>query len=150
VSDGKVLAVRVRTKDEVSDALAADWLKIAPIGQRASFAAQIGVCDPKTVSKAISGEHLPEAHTILNSLVLDPAALFNTFRLFQIVAVRVQAGAADDHDVIAGLLRAATEYFERMKDNARCHQDTLALADLFVPLIPAMLSIIEEARAVRS
>jgi hypothetical protein len=43
------------------------------------------------------------------------------------------------------MLHAATEYLDRMKDGRRCHVDTAALAKLFIPLIPQMLAIVEEA-----
>lgn len=138
-----------RTKDEVSDALAKDWLALAPIGKRESFAAKIGASEGRTVSKAISGEHLPEAQTILNSLLVNPAALLNTLMLFGGCFVPVSPEAASDNDTILNMLRAASEYFERMKDGHRCHRDTLALADLFHPLVPAMLAIIMEANQIR-
>lgn len=149
MSRGRVSPVRVRTKDEVSDSLALDWLPLAPSGKRQSFAAQIGVSDYHIVSRAISGESLPEAHTILNSLVVDPAALFNTFLSFGVVAVPVEDGDCDDSAVISQMLRAATDYFERMKDGRRDHGDTLALAELFRPLIPAMLCVIREANQLK-
>lgn len=142
--------VEPRTKEEVSDALAMDWVKLAPIGQRLAFAGKVGAKDPKTITKAISGEGLPEAHTILNSLLSDPAALFHTFRLYGGCFVPVDAEAANDNATISGLLKASSEYFERMSDGCRCHKDTLALADLFRPLVPAILAVIMEADALRS
>lgn len=146
MNDGKVPPVRIRTKDEVSDALASDWLPLAPHGKRAAFSINIGGDkDGKVVSKAISGEHLPEAHTIFNSLVANPAALFNTFRLFGGVFTPVGEGACDDMETISAMLRAATEYLDRMKDGVRDHRDTAALATLFKPLIPAMLCVMREA-----
>jgi len=150
MTDRNVPHVRARTKDEVSDALATDWLRLAPLGQRISFAAKLGVRDSNTVSKAISGEHLPEAHTILNSLVVDQAALFNVFQLYGGVFVPTQPGEVCDMSCISQMLHAATEYLDRMKDGRRDHTDTAALAKLFTPLIPAMLAIIEEANGTRA
>lgn len=142
----KVPLVRVRTKEEVSDALASDWLRLAPLGQRIAFSLQIGADpDGKTVSKAISGEHVPAAHTVLNSLVVDPAALFNTLRLFGGCFVPIAATEPDDMAAISAMLHAATEYLDRMKDGRRCHVDTAALAKLFAPIVPHMLGVIEEA-----
>jgi hypothetical protein len=137
---------RPRTKDEVSDALASDWLRLAPLGHRVAFSLQIGAdSDGKTVSKAISGEHVPAAHTVLNSLVADPSALFNTLRLYDGCFVPIAGKAPDDMAAISAMLHAATEYLDRMKDGRRCHVDTAALAKLFIPLIPQMLAIVEEA-----
>jgi hypothetical protein len=150
VTNRKVSPARLRTKAEVSDALAADWLRLAPTGKRASFSLNIGGDkDGKVVSKAISGEHLPEAHTILNSLVVDPTALFETLQLYNIVAVCVEPGECDDNAAISQMLRAATEYFERMKDGVRDRADTFVLAELFRPLIPAMLCVMREATAMK-
>lgn len=144
--DRKVPPLGPRTKDEVSDALAADWLPLAPRGQRTKFSARIGADqDGKTVSKAISGEHLPEAHTILNSLLVDPAALFNVLQLYGGCFVPTQAVDSDDMSAVSSMLHAATEYLDRIKDGRRCHVDTAALAKLFIPLVPHMLAIIEQA-----
>lgn len=150
MSNRNVSPVRIRTKDEVSDALARDWFPLAPRGHRVSFSINIGGDkDGKVVTKALSGEHLPEAHTILNSLVVDKNALFETLLLFGVVAVPADIGDCDDNATISQMLRAATDYFERMKDGQRDHTDTLALADLLRPLIPAMLCIVREASALK-
>lgn len=141
----QVSPVAPRTKAEVSNAVASDWLPLAPIGQRGTFADKIGAGGPKIVSKAISGEHLPEAHTILNSLLADPAALFNTFQLFGGVFVRTDPSSADDMALISQLLSAAKEAFDRKADGVWCHRDKAALAAIFRPLVPALLAIIREA-----
>ena len=145
MGDRQVSTVRIRTKDELLAEIAKDWLPLAPMGERASFALRIGAGDYKKVSKAISGESLPEAHTILNSLVVDTTALFNTLLLYGGVFVPVETAPVDDMAVILGMMQAATEYLERMKDNQRCHVDTAALAKLFRPLVPQMLALIREA-----
>lgn len=145
MSAGKVSPVRIRTKAEVSDALALDWFPLAHNGNRAGFSHAIGARDPKTVGRAISGEGLPEAHIVLNSLAVDPAALFNVMTLFGGVFVPVSAGSSDDMALICQMMKAASEYLERMQDGHRSHVDTAALAKLFRPLVPAMLAIIQEA-----
>jgi hypothetical protein len=101
--------------------------------------------DGKTVSKAISGEHLPSGHTMLNSLVVDNTALFNTLLLYGGVFVPVETRPVEDMTVILNMMQAATEYLERMKDGHRCHQDTAALAKLFRPIVPQLLAVIREA-----
>lgn len=145
MTDSQVLPVHPRTKDEVSNALAADWLRLCPIGERVTFAAKVGACGPKTISRAISGENLPEAHTILNSLLVDTTALFNVFQRFGGCFVRTSAAPEADMLLISQLLHAASEAFDRKRDGAWCHRDKAALADIFRQLVPAMLSIILEA-----
>lgn len=150
MSDRKVSPLPIRTKEEVADTLASDWLPYAARGKRCAFSINVGGDeDGKLVSHVIGGEHLPEAHKILNSLLVDPTALFNTFQLFGGVFVPAEAGSCDDNAVISQMLRAATDYFERMKDGRRDHPDTLALAELFRPLIPAMLCVIREANHIK-
>lgn len=145
MSAGNVPPFVPRTKADVSDALAKDWLAFAPLGQREQKAPLIGASEGKTLSKAISGEHLPEAHTILNTLGVDPAGLFHTLSLFGGVFVPCRAISGEDYATIRKMLHAATEYMDRMQDGRRCHVDTAALAKQLVPLVPAMLAIIQEA-----
>lgn len=145
MSVGNVPPFVPRTKADVSDALAKDWLAFAPLGQREQKAPLIGASEGKTLSKAISGEHLPEAHTILNTLGVDPAGLFHTLGLFGGVFVPCRATSSEDYETIRRMMHAATEYLDRMKDGRRCHQDTAALAKVLVPLVPAMLAIIQES-----
>lgn len=146
MSAPQVPPVRARTKDEVSNALASDWLRVAPLGERKSFSLKIGADeDGKTVSRAISGENLPAGHTMLNSLVADPTALFNTLRLFGGCFVPVSGNGGNDMETICAMFHAATEHLERIKDGKRCHVDTAVLAKLFAPLVPRMLAVIEEA-----
>jgi hypothetical protein len=143
----KVPTVVVRTKGEVSDELARDWLRLAPQGERGLFAARIGLGENshKVVSRAISGEGVPELHNVLNSLVVDPSALLNTLLLWGVVAVPVETQPVDDMAVVCNMFKAATEYLERMQDGTRDHRDTAALAKLFRPLVPQMLALIREA-----
>lgn len=146
---GEVPPFVPRTKAEVSDALAQDWIAFAPLGTREQRAPQIGASEGKTISKAISGEHLPEAHTILNTLGVDPAGLFHTLSLFGGVFVPCRPMASEDYETIRQMMHAATEYLDRMKDGRRCHVDTAALAKLLVPLVPAMLAIIQEGKGIK-
>lgn len=146
---GKVSPVRALAKEEFQNALSADWLRIAPLGQRSSFAEKVLASEGSTISDTIGGVHLPGAHTILNSLVVDPTALSTVLLRYGGVFVPVAAGPCNDNAAISQLLRAATEYVERMQDGRRDHVDTLALADLFRPLIPAMLCVIEEANKLK-
>lgn len=144
MTTSKVLAKDPLSKESVSHALSLDWFALNRRMLPGALAVQVGK-GRKTVDAAITKQHLPELHTVLNSLLVDPAALLNTFQLFGGVFVPTDPGACDDNAAISGMLRAATEYFERMKDGVRDHQDTLALAELFRPLIPAMLCVIREA-----
>lgn len=138
-----------RDRKDVSAALALDWARVSSQLGKGTFADAIGVQCTETVNNALTGKTVPELHTALNSLLADPTALFKTFQLFGGCFVATEAGGIDDTATISRLLGAAHEYFERMKDRKRCHNDTLALAELFIPLIPSMLAIIREADKLR-
>lgn len=149
MSGQRSLSKDPRDRKDVSARVGEDWLRVANMLGKGTFADKIGVGCTQTVNNAITGPGLPELHTALNSLLADPTALFNTLMLFGGVFVPVEAGTCDDNAVIAQMLHTVTDYFERMKDGTRCHQDTLALAELFRPLVPAMLCVIVEANAIK-
>ncbi len=138
-----------RSAEEVRRALSEDWYNATRRLGSGALEDKLGDIDPDTLGNALKGKHTPRLHTALNSLLADPAALLNTFLLFGVVAVPVEEGNVDDDAVISGMLRAAAEYFERMKDRRRCHNDTMALAELFAPLVPAMLAVIRESARIR-
>jgi hypothetical protein len=138
-----------RSAEEVRAKLALDWFATSARIGAGALEDKLGAVDRDTLGNALKGKHTPRLHTALNSLLADPAALTNTLLLFGVVAVPAEEEALDDDAVISGMLRAATDYFERMKDRKRCHNDTVALADLFAPLVPAMLAIVREAGKIR-
>lgn len=141
----KVFQKKPLDKKEVSDALGADWHRASREIGKGTFADGIGVGCTETVNNAITGRTVPELHTALNSLLTCHTALFKTFQLYGGVFVPTEPGDCDDNATISQMLRAATEHFDRMKDGRRDHNDTLALAELFMPLVPAMLCVIREA-----
>jgi hypothetical protein len=140
--------VAVRTKPEVAQAISLDWQALFPWGSRRHAAREIGASDGKVIARTIDGSNsLPELHTALNSLTKSEAALFHTFALFGGTFVRTKGIPSADAETLGQMLHAAAEYHDRLKDGHRCHQDTAALARLFVPLVPALLAVIEEAKA---
>jgi hypothetical protein len=138
-----------RSAEEVRATISTDWFGVKERVGLGRLKDALGAIDPGTLGSAIAGESTPRAHTVLNSLLADPAALLNTLLLFGVVAVPAEIGSVEDNDLIIQMLRAATEHCERMKDGQRCHNDTLALADMFAPLVPKMLAIIREAAKIR-
>jgi hypothetical protein len=136
---------RTVSYEEVRDDLAEDWFRTAKMLGKGALCDALGEKRPDKVDDAITGKHVPRLHTALNSLRADPSAMLNTFLRFGGCFVPVTAASTGDMATISAMLRAATEYLDRMKDGQRCPRDTAALAELFRPLIPAMLAIIKEA-----
>ena len=153
MTTGQVPPIAARTKDEVQKALAADWLATSDRIGCGALADKIKNGDTlesalKKIGRTIGHEHLPEAHTILNSLVADDAALFNVFRLFGGCFVRIDPAEEADFELISKLMHAATEALDRKKDGFWCPSDKAALSKLFKALIPAMLAINHQAEGI--
>ena len=147
-SDNHVRPIRKHTKAEVSGALAAGWAR-SSAGRKGTFADNLEV-DVKTVNRALTGETTPELHTALNSLADDPTALDDVFALYSLsINRRASAGLADGMNLAAGLGHTLSDLIDRLRDGVLCHQDKLALAALFRPVIPQMQALVDEADALR-
>lgn len=138
------------TREDVSEALSTDWFRVSRQVGKGALADATGAKCTDTIDNAITGKCVPELHRALNSLLADPTALFSVLSLYGGCFVPVASAQGSDMATISGMLKAATEYLDRMKDGSRCHQDTLALAELFTPLIPSMLAIVREAGNIKA
>lgn len=144
----QVRPIRKRSKAEVSGALAAGWARVSA-GRKGAFADNLEI-DTKTVNRALTGETVPELHTAFNSLADDPTALDELGALYHVRLVpNVAEAAANDMELAAGLGHSLSELIDRLRDGKRCHLDTLALAELFRPLIPQMQAVVGEADEIR-
>lgn len=142
-----VRPIRIRTKAEVSGALAAGWARVTS-GRKGSFADKLEI-DTKTVNRALTGETVPELHTAWNSLADDPTALDELASLYGVcITPRTTKGGAT-MELAAGLGRGLSELIERLADGECCHIDKLALSELFRPLIPQMQAVVDEADKIR-
>lgn len=145
MSEPKFLSKKPRSSEDVREAIQQDWYELSRRLGIGALEDATGAERRDTVANTIAGKHAPRLHTALNSLIADPAALFNTFQLFGGCFVPVNSDAESDMATISAMLHAATNYLDLMKDGVRCPSDTAALAKLFAPLVPAMLAIIEQA-----
>jgi len=136
-----------RTKTDVSGAIAAGWARVSA-GRKGAFADNIETTI-KTVDRALTGETVPELHTAWNSLADDPTALDELAALYHVQIVPRRAQAVGDMELAAGLGHSVAELIERLRDGKRCHLDTLALAEVFRPLIPQMHALVSEADEIR-
>ena len=143
----QVRAIRMQTKASVQGALAAGWARVSA-GRKGAFADHLEIC-PSTVNRALTGETLPELHTAFNSLADDPTALDELAALYGVTIRPSRSQAGTDMDLCAGLGAALAEYLQRLADGKICHNDKLAMAALFRPLIPQMAAIVDEADALR-
>lgn len=147
MASNQVRPIRKRTKAEVSGALAAGWARVSA-GRKGTFADNIDV-DGKTVNRALTGETVPELHTAFNSLADDPTALDELASLYNVSINPRACRSTGDMELAAGLGHSLSQLIDRLRDGKRCHIDTLALAELFRPLIPQMHAVVAEADEIR-
>jgi hypothetical protein len=145
-----VFPKQMRTKRDVSDALATAWFRVSKRIGKGALADATGAASTKTVDNAIAGRNLPELHTVLNALTADASAMDEVLALYGMRAVPLQAQAANDMHTIAALSGAASEWLNRLLDGNRCHRDTAHLAEIFRPLVCEMQAIIAEAEKARA
>lgn len=148
MSDKQVCRVKPQSKTKLSAALSAAWSRVANTLGKGAFA-DAAEFDVVTVNRALVGPSLPAAENLLNSLVADPTALDEVLALYGLSVRPAYSKRTSDMELASGLGRSLSELIERLRDGKRCHIDTLALAELFRPLIPQMQAVVDEADAIR-
>jgi DNA-binding XRE family transcriptional regulator len=128
--------------------LAAGWARIASKVGKGAFADAVEVSE-KTLENAMAGRSLPELHTALNSLSVDPTALDEVFAGLGFRLCPLHADAANDLETAAGVIGAMGTLVQALADNKRDHNETLSVAALLRPHMPALTAIISEADRLR-
>lgn len=146
-SGKQVSPFRRVSKAQVSGALAAAWARICR-DCKGSFADHLEI-DPKTVNRTLTGESVPEVHTVLNALAFNPTAMDELARLVGGRFIPDEQVAAGDYANVAALAHATAKYADVMADGVRDHAETLALADLFRPLVANLAPIIAQADRIK-
>lgn len=142
-------SAKTQTATEVQGPLAQAWTRvIAKIGKGA-FADKCG-CDVDTVDNAITGKTLPRTHTLLNSLAADQTALDEVLALYGLKVAPLQAAPANDLTLAAGASEIATAICQALVDGVRKHHETLQIADIIRPHLPALTAIVREADGLRA
>lgn len=139
------------TKHVLQAKLSRAWSRVIDglNGGKHEFADKLSV-STVTIENALAGKHLPEALTLLNSVTVDPTALDEVLRELGFCLVPLQTHAANDLATAAGVVSAMGDMISRLADGIRCHNDTLAVAALLRPHMPALEGIITEADRLRA
>jgi hypothetical protein len=137
-----------RTDTEVQGRLAQAWSRVIAKVGKGTFADHCG-CDPDTVDNALTGKTLPRAHTLLNSLTADPTALDEVLDLYGLRITTKHCEAANDLNVAAGASQIASMICQALADGVRKHHETLQIADIIRPHLPALTAIVREADSLR-
>jgi hypothetical protein len=117
-------------------------------GGRHELAAHLSVSSA-TIENALSGKNVPETLTVINSLTIDSTALDEVFRELGFCVIPIRSEAANDLMTAAGVVKAMGDLIGRLEDGIRCHNDTLAVAALLRPHMPALEAIIADADRLR-
>jgi hypothetical protein len=118
-------------------------------GGKHEMAAKLSV-HTDTIGNALSAQRAPEALTVINSVTVDPTALDEVFRELGFCLIPLQTAAANDLQTAAGVVSAMGDLIARLADGIRCHNDTLAVATMLRPHMPALEAIVTEADRLRA
>ena len=146
--DNQVCRAKPQTKTRLSSALSAAWGRVGNTIGKGAFA-DAAEFDVVTVNRALTGPSLPAAENLLNSLAADPSALDEVLALYGLSVRPAYAKGGSDMELAARLGHSLSELIDRLRDGKRCHLDTLALSELFRPLIPHLQAVVDEADEMR-
>lgn len=135
-------------KGRVSALLSAGWARAISTMGKGAFADALEVSD-NTIGNALAQRTTPELHTVLNSLTVDPTALDELLASYGFRLCPLHNEAANDLATAAGVIGAMGGLVEALSDGKRDHNETLAIAQLLRPHMPAVHAIIHEADALR-
>jgi hypothetical protein len=137
-------------KHVLASKLSRAWSRIVDglDGGRHELAAHLSVSSA-TIENALSGKNVPETLTVINSLTIDSTALDEVFRELGFCVIPIRSEAANDLMTAAGVVKAMGDLIGRLEDGIRCHNDTLAVAALLRPHMPALEAIIADADRLR-
>jgi len=141
-------AAQPLTETRFGELLTAAWGRVRAKHTGASFAEALGVT-PETVGNALSGRTMPKGHTIFNSLRADPTALDEVAAHYGFKLIPLNSDAANDLATAAGTIEAMGAMVRSLDDHHRDHNETLAIAQLLRPHLPALNAIVNQADQLR-
>lgn len=136
-------------KDKFQRKLAQAWGRVWPKLGKGVMADRMGLDNTKTIDRAVTASNLPEAHTVFNSLCADTTALDEVMACYGLRTVPLHAEAANDLSTAAGTIDAMAALIRSRDDDFRDHNETLAIASLLRPHMPALMAIIAQADELR-
>lgn len=130
-------------KSEVSDALAPGIMRaVRAAGGKGSLSDAIDA-STKTVDRALTGETVPEFHTLLAVAAVEPTALNEALALVGLIATPLRADPANDMTLLSALTGAGAEVARLLLDGLLCHRDQATLAETFRKVIPMMQAVVD-------
>lgn len=140
---------RIPSKLDVSAHLAAGWARVMARIGRGNFTDKLGV-DRKVVNRALGQETVPELHTALASLLVDPTALDEVLALYGFGLHRLpDADGGVDPERLGEVLEFASEASKMQRGNPNDHRAKLVLAQFARPVVQFASGVIAEADRIR-
>jgi hypothetical protein len=132
------------TEQDARHLLAAGLLK--PVHEQGPTRVGLTIgCNEKTVRSARDEQTTLRLDLAFNTLLADPASIDALLAHYGYQLSRRHADAANDLLTAAGVIGAMGELVARLADGKRCRNDTLAIAALLRPHMPAIHAIMREA-----
>jgi DNA-binding phage protein len=132
------------TKDRAKALLASGLHRAVTASGLAEVALAAGCCE-RSIQNALSLDTLPSLDIILNAMDLEPTILDELLAAKGLRIAPLHSEAANDLHIAAGASSIAAAICRALTDGQRDHRETLEIAKLIRPHLPALTAIVREA-----
>jgi hypothetical protein len=136
------------TKDRAKQ-LVASGLHRAVSGNGLDEVALAAGCTNRCIQNALALDSLPSLDLLLNAMDLEPTLLDEVLAAKGFRLAPLHTNAANDLNIAAGVSEIAGAICRALTDGQRDHNETLAIAKLIRPHLPALSAIVREADELR-
>ena len=136
------------TKDRSKALVASGLHRAVSVHGLDELALAAGCCE-RTVQAALALESLPSLDFLFNALDLEPTILDELAAAKGFRLAPLRSDAANDLHTAAGAGEIATAICRALADGVRDHKETLSIAELIRPHMPALTAIVREADELR-
>lgn len=146
---GTVVRKAERLTKDRTKALLASGLQRAVAKRGADEVALAAGCSQRCIEKALAHDTLPGLDTTLNALTADATIMDELLAAYGLRLCPLRAEAANDLMVAGGVIDAMGKLVSAHADGRRDHNETLSIAALLRPHLPAITAIVREADELR-
>jgi hypothetical protein len=144
VTAGGVLPKRAPlTKDAAKSAVSLALARLTHAHGMGAVADQAG-CSARTLAEAKAEHSLPELHTLLNLLPLDPSALDELLAPMGLKVVPVEAGGLDWQGVSANMAGFLAALLDALRDGRVDHRERATLMNQARPMVQELTAAIAQ------
>ena len=132
------------SREQVKRLISAGIHRAATIHGDKALATAAGCCTT-TIQNAKAGTTVPEPHILGNLLSIEPTILWEWLDKLGFKVIPTDQQMSPDMKTARDMSHALTLFIQALEDGLRDHRETIALAQLFRPLIPKLSAIVAEA-----